>query len=406
MKKYFTDRKLFVYRIIGIMLIFIFLVCDFVLVLETKSGIYSELPTYGERLSHYYSYFTTQSNYLVFMYFIFYLFQKKFKNTKPDFIIRIMVTVYITMTMIVFWTGLFVQGDLMKNMSVYEWISTFILHTIMPLVMILSYIMTAGDIFYKFESHHKANYWLICLYPFLYLLCILVRGYIRHVDKQPSDTLFPYFFLNFYTTNGFSMLAVGTVLIFTLCTSFQYFYIWINNLFYFRKQIKVNNITKVDQIKILLNIKQYRQLDHKGKIAMILAIVVAIFNIVFSILYYVLRNVWSKILNYSYENKIVLKFTIIIIVFSIITLIFVILGLANFYWARIVVGFCSIALICFNWIWIAGPIFDITIATLCLNNHKYSKADLDIYLATHNKTNKLKLKPFPEQILLLDEDEK
>ncbi|XRZ21980.1 hypothetical protein ACP193_05500 [Spiroplasma endosymbiont of Glossina fuscipes fuscipes] len=49
----------------------------------------------------------------------------------------------------------------------------------------------------------------------------------------------------------------------------------------------------------MLNIKQYRQLDHKGKIAMILAIVVGIFNIIFSILYYVLRNVWSKILNYT-----------------------------------------------------------------------------------------------------------
>ncbi|PWF96119.1 hypothetical protein [Spiroplasma poulsonii] len=106
------------------------------------------------------------------------------------------------------------------------------------------------------------------------------------------------------------MLAVGTVLIFTLCTSFQYFFIWINNLFYFRKQIKENNITKVDQIKIMLNIKQYRQLDRKGKIAMILAIVVAIFNIIFSILYYVLRNVWSKILNYPYKNEIVLSFSI------------------------------------------------------------------------------------------------
>ncbi|UNF62269.1 MULTISPECIES: hypothetical protein [Spiroplasma] len=310
MKKYFTDRKLFIYRIIGIMLIFIFLVCDFILVLKTKSGIYGQLSSYGERLSHYYAYFTTQSNYLVFVYFVFYLFQKKFKNTKPDFIIRLMVTVYITMTMLVFWFGLFAQGDLVKNQSIYEWISTFILHTIIPGVMIFSYIVTAGDTFYKFETHHKANYWLICLYPFLYLICILIRGYIRHADHQPDNTLFSYFFLNFYATNGFPMLAVGTVLIFTLCTSFQYFFIWINNLFYFRKQIKENNITKVDQIKIMLNIKQYRQLDRKGKIAMILAIVVAIFNIIFSILYYVLRNVWSKILNYPYKNEIVLSFSI------------------------------------------------------------------------------------------------
>ncbi len=310
-----------------------------------------------------------------------------------------MVTVYITMTMLVFWFELFVQGDLVKNMSVYEWISTFILHTIIPVAMLLSYIVTAGDTFYKFETHHKANYWLIFLYPLLYLICVLIRGYIRHVDQQPDNTLFPYFFLNFYATNGFPMLAVGTVLIFALCTSFQYFFIWINNLFYFRKQIKENNFTKVDEIKIMLNIKQYRQLDHKGKIAMILAIVVGIFNIIFSILYYVLRNVWSKILNYPYKNEIVLSF-------SIITLIFAILGLANFYWVRIVVGFCSIALVCFNWIWIAGPIFDIVIATLCLNNHKYSKSDLDTYLATHHKPLKLKNKSIPDEMLCLAEDEK
>ncbi|WP_338989560.1 hypothetical protein [Spiroplasma endosymbiont of Seladonia tumulorum] len=168
------------------MLIFAFLVCDFILALKTKSGIYGQLPSYGERLNHYYSYFTTQTNYLVFVYFVFYLFQKKFKNTKPDFIIRLMVTVYITMTMLVFWLVLVVQGDIVTNMSVYEWISTFILHTIIPIVMILSYIVTAGDTFYKFETHHKTNYWLICLYPTLYLICILIRGYIRHSDHQPE----------------------------------------------------------------------------------------------------------------------------------------------------------------------------------------------------------------------------
>ncbi|GAA6238494.1 MAG: hypothetical protein SPLM_06120 [Spiroplasma phoeniceum] len=406
MKHFFTDRKLLIYRIIGIMLIFAFLVCDFILALKTKSGIYGQLPSYGERLSHYYSYFTTQTNYLVFIYFIFYLFQKKFKNTKPDFIIRLMVTVYITMTMLVFWLGLAVQGDIVTNMSVYEWISTFILHTIIPIAMILSYIVTAGDTFYKFEIHHKTNYWLICLYPTLYLICILIRGYIWHSDHQPDNTLFPYFFLNFYATNGFALLAVGSVLIFTLCTSFQYFYIWINNLFYFRKQIKENNITKVDQIKIMINIKQHRQLDQKGKIAMILAIVVAIFNIIFSVLYYVYRDMWSKILNYPYQKELVLAFSIIISIFSIITLVFAILGLKNLYWARIVVGFCSIALVCFNWIWILGPVFDIVIATLCLNNHKYSKADLDAYLARHQQPLKYKAKIIPNEIIAFDEDEK
>ncbi|MFX4056858.1 MAG: hypothetical protein EHV01_000765 [Spiroplasma sp. hy2] len=138
----------------------------------------------------------------------------------------------------------------------------------------------------------------------------------------------------------------------------------------------------------MINIKQHCQLDQKGKIAMILAIVVTIFNIIFSVLYYVYCDMWSKILNYSYQKELVLAF-------SIITLIFAILGLKNLYWARIVVGFCSIALVCFNWIWILGPVFDIVIATLCLNNHKYSKADLDAYLATQQQPLKYKAKIIP-----------
>lgn len=150
----------------------------------------------------------------------------------------------------------------------------------------------------------------------------------------------------------------------------------------------------------MINIKQHRQLDQKGKIAMILANVVAIFNIIFSVLYYVYRDMWSKILNYPYQKELVLAFSIII------TLVFAILGLKNLYWARIVVGFCSIALVCFNWIWILGPVFDIVIATLCLNNHKYSKADLDAYLATHQQPLKYKAKIIPNEIIAFDEDEK
>ena len=383
MKKLFTDKMLLIYRIIGVILIFIFLVLDFILVLNT-AGV-DHLNSYGERLSHYYAYFTTQSNYLVFGYFVFYLFHKKFKNTKPDFIIRLMVTVYITMTMLVFWLGLFTQGNIVRGISAYEWISTVILHTVIPVAMILSFCMTAGDAFYKFSNHHKGNYWIICLYPFLYLICVLVRGYIRHLDHKPENTLFPYFFLDFYATNGVVMLATGSVLVLVLCTSFQYFFIWVNNLFYFKKQIKEHHPEKVKEIKIIIDIKKYQKLDYKGKIALILAIVVACFNIIFSVLYYTLRNVWSKVLNYPYDNSIVLAFSIIIIIFSTITIVFSIFGFVNFYWARIIVGFLSIALICFNWIWILGPIFDIVIAFICFNNPKYSQADLDLY-QTKKKT--------------------
>ncbi|WP_400248631.1 hypothetical protein [Spiroplasma sp. ald] len=161
-----------------------------------------------------------------------------------------MVTVYITMTMLVFWLGLAVQGDIVTNMSVYEWISTFILHTIIPIAMILSYIVTAGDIFYKFEIHHKTNYWLICLYPTLYLICILIRGYIRHSDHQPDNTLFPYFFLNFYVTNGFALLAVGSVLIFPYVLHFNIFISELITYFIFVSKLKKIILPKLIKLKL------------------------------------------------------------------------------------------------------------------------------------------------------------
>lgn len=386
MKNLFTDKKLFLYRSIGVSLIFIFLVCDFILVLNTTK-IKHALSSHGEKLSYYYAFFTTQSNYLVFVYFVIYLFQIKFKNSKPDFIIRLMITVYITMTMIIFWLGLFTQDNLAKNASIYEWISTIILHTVIPIIMIISFIMTAGDNFYNFDNHHKNNYWLICLYPFVYLICVLIRGYIRHLDNKSEYTLFPYFFLNFYNTNGLPMLAAGSVLVFTLCTVFQYFYIWINNLYYFKKQIKQNNINQIDKIKIISNIKKYKKIDKKGQIALIMSIIISIINIIFSFLYYFLRDIWSKIFDFPYKLNIIFAFTIIINIFSIIVIIFSILGLLNFYWARILVGFLSIALICFNWIWVIGPIFDISIAFLCLNNAKYSQKDFKLFLLNQKNKN-------------------
>ncbi|WP_004027568.1 hypothetical protein [Spiroplasma melliferum] len=41
-----------------------------------------------------------------------------------------------------------------------------------------------------------------------------------------------------------------------------------------------------------------------------------------------------------------------------------------------------------------------------LNNHKYSKADLDAYLATHQQPLKYKAKIIPNEIISFDEDEK
>lgn len=231
----------------ALIMVFLFLVIDL------TTAIYFPMPefvtlTLGERVSNYYSYFTTQSNYMVAFYFALYMYNSYFKRALPSFQVRLAVTVYITITMLVFWSAIFTQFQDPKQYNVYNWFNTIILHFIMPVAMISNFVITCGQNLYDIKKWHHNYLWIIAIYPLGYALIILIRGIIRHADylisiannnpiPHPSaETWFPYPFFNIFQPNGWLYATFAFLAVFTLVFSLQYFYIWINNLMHRRKK--------------------------------------------------------------------------------------------------------------------------------------------------------------------------
>lgn len=178
---------------------------------------------------------------MVVIYFCVYLFDSYFRGTKPSFQIRLAVTAYITITMLVFWIGIFTAEQDPKQYNAYNWIATLILHLLMPIIMITSFIVSSGHQYINMKQQHKIHLWLIVIYPAIYYIVILVRGHLRYLDYQdtiikglvphpPRDTWHPYFFFHYWNGEyGWLIAASAVVFVFGLVFSLQYFYIWINN---------------------------------------------------------------------------------------------------------------------------------------------------------------------------------
>ncbi|MFW4371478.1 MAG: hypothetical protein EHV01_006080 [Spiroplasma sp. hy2] len=223
-----NTKILFYVRLSVLFLILFFLITDLVLAIISPQPQFRDLG-YAERVSNYYSFFTTQTNYIVAVYFFIYLFENKFKIQSPSYLIKLAVTTYITITMVVFWLGIFTSTQDANQYNVYVWISTIVLHLVIPISMIISYILTAGTFEYNLKQHYKLALWLILIYPVCYFIVILIRGTLRHLDKRPSDTWYPYFFLNVYQEWGWLILTFSFICILTLFIGLQYLYIFLNN---------------------------------------------------------------------------------------------------------------------------------------------------------------------------------
>ncbi|MDQ7982775.1 MAG: hypothetical protein REH79_00965 [Spiroplasma sp.] len=229
-------RATFYIYLSALIMMICFLVIDLVTSIYFPSNITISLG-YGERVSHYYAFFTTQSNYLVVLYFVYYLYTLYFNKTRPSFAIRLAVTVYISITMLVFWGGIFTQTQELIHYSIYTWINTTTLHLIMPIIMITSFVLTSGREQIAIKKWHHNHLWLIALYPVIYSVVILIRGYLKSLDNiTPPNTWYPYYFFNFYQPYGWLIASAAVIVIFGLVFGLQYFYMWINNLMFKRSQ--------------------------------------------------------------------------------------------------------------------------------------------------------------------------
>ncbi|UZQ31093.1 MAG: hypothetical protein OHM56_06335 [Spiroplasma phoeniceum] len=395
-----NPRVHFYLRLGALIILSLFLLLDLIMAIYYPQPKFVHLG-YGERISNYYSFFTTQTNYIVALYFFLYLFESKFKNTKPHYVIQLAVTTYITITMLVFWVGIVGQKDQAAQYRPYHLVATVILHLVMPVIMITSYVLTAGDHYYNYEDHHKKYLWLIMLYMASYLTIILIRGTYWHLDGKYPKTLFPYFFLNYFEPGGDFMVATALVVICVVAVSLQYFYILINNLLYFRyyrnKNVKIVRI-------------QYVMKTNKVTITgFVIGIIVLVFNIIIDIivLYTALiaDNVIPKqsfniestirydfIENYNIDSRVLIAF-ICIAMFALIGFIFCfIFALKCKIGARLAGALLMITLMFFTWIWIIGPVFCLTVG-LILFNGREKVTDITLVEAHNLSRLKKQLRP-------------
>lgn len=266
-----SNKANFYIRLSALMMIILFLIIDLITAIYFPMTKFSKLG-YEERVVNYYSFFTAESNYMVVIYFCVYLFDAHFKGTKPSFQTRLAVTVYISITMLVFWLGIFTAEQDISEYNLYNWISTLILHLFMPIIMITSFILTSGHEFINFKQQYKIYLWLILIYPAIYCIIILIRGHLRYLDYMHSslhpphpqrETWYPYFFFDYSKGNyGWLLATVAVIVVFGLVISLQYFYIWINNLMYKHYQTREWRLQDFYQ-KILRKVN--KNLNNKNK---------------------------------------------------------------------------------------------------------------------------------------------
>ncbi|WP_339020672.1 Pr6Pr family membrane protein [Spiroplasma endosymbiont of Atherix ibis] len=172
-------------KVMVLILLMSFLVLDFVLQIYSPKKTFEGLPTM-ERLNIYYSFFTTQSNYAVVLYLVAALFMKRIYNSKPVFGIELAMTVYITVTMLVFWFGLLASRDEMDSYYPSNWVSTMVLHLCIPSIMIVYFLLSCGDQYFSYRRYSKFALPLTCTYPVGYLIFAMIRGEIRFNYYSPE----------------------------------------------------------------------------------------------------------------------------------------------------------------------------------------------------------------------------
>ena len=167
-------------------------------------------------------YFTSQSNILVMVWCLMaIIFEKNLQiKQKLGGRLRGAVTLYITVTFLVY--GIFLSS------SGAEWITSIILHYIVPIGFIIDWFLTETPT----VEYQWRFLWMWIIYPFIYLGYVLINGFYTG--------FYPYFFLDLSQLGIFSFLIWVSALIavFLVVGSLL---IGINRFLYQRISIKEKN---------------------------------------------------------------------------------------------------------------------------------------------------------------------
>ena len=167
-----------------------------------------------------FSYYTTQSNLLIVIFFIYISIKEIIKNpvTATDHVIKGMLTVNIILTMVVYH---FMLRPLIANIdpAVYEVgsLRDMIMHYIVPLMVLGHWLI------FNLKKHYHPTYPLLwIMQPVLYLTYttgyITLGGQYHYGDAYHN---YPYFFLD-YQTHGFLIVSLYALLILSTVITLGY----------------------------------------------------------------------------------------------------------------------------------------------------------------------------------------
>ena len=369
-----SDRLNFYIKLVLFIFIFALIVYSFLLAVYDPAPKFAGL-TKSDRISVFFSYFTIQSNVILCIYFFIFLFNAKFNKHRIHFIIMLATTTYIIITMLVFWIGIFTNVKSELQYDKYNWIATIFLHAIFPIVMILTFIFTAGYKYYDFRYHHLKPMWAIMAYPFLYLISITIRGYFRTLSYPGKPGNFPYFFFNWYE-NGVELYLIAVVMVCIAGIIIQYLLIFINNCLYlkynFQHQPKIKKLFKSQY-----DLAKSRAISKPVKAGLIMAIVISCLNIALFIVILILHNVDVQILNIFYFNSGLLYNNVLasfVFAFAIIIIVSSCFALKKNQIAQYISGVFVIIFSIVIFVTIIAPIISL-IAGLLILDSKYTNKD-------------------------------
>ncbi|MGL5268889.1 MAG: hypothetical protein ACRC8P_03960 [Spiroplasma sp.] len=204
--------------------------------------------------------FTTQSNILVLIFFslilVNHLSKTKIKWINNNF--SLAITIYISITLIIFWTTLFKPmletTNFQSTFGLINFINTFLLHLFTPIITIIFYLLTAGDKKLLIKPTSTKVLPIIISYMFIYLAYVLIKGtFVGEIKMKAGnafiDYSYPYFFLNIKTNlNSFFIYFFIILFLFFLLFAIYYTY----NNWKYQKELGQTFTNKKELLKAIL----------------------------------------------------------------------------------------------------------------------------------------------------------
>ncbi len=199
------------------------------------------------------SFWSSQTIFIVNIWFLWSLIyhQREQFNKFTNIYTQINVTIYITITALIFWLGTLIDSISQLNLGLtWFWnLNTlslslsFLDHLISPLLMIIFLILTFKK--NKFQINVKKQFTLVVIYPIIYLIYIYLRAAILQTNNV-KNFIYPYNILDFnYAIIAIPLwinrILVGLLIITTIIIT-TLFYLAINKFCYKRILVKKNKL--------------------------------------------------------------------------------------------------------------------------------------------------------------------